>query len=162
DFRKRTVQRRRLSRSGRTGHVNDPVRLVNHPSQLLDSRPVDNQLVERQQCSGLVQDAHDDFFAKLRRDLRHTEIDLTTVHFNGNATILRQAQLRDIQSRKDLESGYQRQLNLLGEDVLDTQYAVDAKPQYNTSILRLDMDVAGALLNRKSKDVVGQPHNRRV
>ena len=48
DFVQRAVQRGRLTRSRRSGDIDDAVGLIDHPSQLLDRRRMDNDLIERQ------------------------------------------------------------------------------------------------------------------
>src|SRR5262249_25498067 len=68
----------------------------------------------------------------------------------------------DVQPGKNFEAGCEWKLNFLGKIGLDVQNAVDAETQDNAVLLRLKMDVAGALLDRKRKDIVGETHDRGV
>ena len=68
DFVERTVQRRRLTRTRRTCNVDNSVGLIDHPSQLLDGRAMDNDFVQREQVAALVENTHDDLLAKFRGD----------------------------------------------------------------------------------------------
>ena len=70
--------------------------------------------------------------------------------------------LGDIQPRKNLQARSQRQLNLLGQNALNAQHAVHAQPQHDASFLRLDVDIAGALLDGHRENVVRQADNGRV
>ena len=86
---------------------------MNHSIHHVDDLRMKYQLVEWKQRSALVENTHDDFFAELCRNGRHAKIDGSIVDLDRDAAVLRHSAFGDIETRKDLQSRYQRQLNLL-------------------------------------------------
>src|SRR5690349_18144793 len=99
---------------------------------------MDNDLVKRQQRPAFVQDTHNDLFTELRRNRRDTEVDSAIFDLDRNTSVLWEAAFGDIKPRQNLETRRQRQLNLLRQNVFDVKHTVDAQPQDNTLLLRLD------------------------
>ena len=79
-----------------------------------------------------------------------------------DAAVLRQALLGDVELRHDLDARRDRvaELHRRAHDVVEN--AVDAVADAQLLLVRLDVDVARALLNRRHQHDVDQPHDRRL
>ena len=79
-----------------------------------------------------------------------------------DAAVLRQALLGDVQLRHDLDARRDRvaELHRRRHDVVED--AVDAEPDAELLLVRLDVDVARALLNRRHQHQVDEPDDRRL
>ena len=75
---------------------------------------------------------------------------------------MRQAALGDVQLRHDLEAGDDRQLQLDGRLHHLVEHAVHAVAVAEVRLVRLDVDVGGALLDRVQQDEVDQLDHGRV
>ncbi len=122
-------------------------------------RHVEHQLV-------LVEETHDDLLAEERRQARHAEVDVlrhaVVLEADLDAAVLRQALLRDVELRHDLDARRDRvaELHRRLHDVVEQ--AVDAVADAQLLLVRLDVDVAGALLDRRHQDDVHQLDDRRL
>src|SRR2546426_603380 len=104
DFVQRTVERGRLTGTRRPCDVDDAVRLVDHPAQLVDGRLMNNDFVQRQQRSALVQDTHHDLFTELGGYRGNAEIDAAIIDLDGNTAVLGKPAFGNIQFGKNLEA----------------------------------------------------------
>ena len=123
-----------------------------------EPRHVEHQLV-------LVEQTHDDLLAEQRRQHRDAEVDLlrhaALVEADLDAAVLRQPLLGDVELRHDLDARDDRvaELHRRRHDVVED--AVDAVADAQLLLVRLDVDVARALLDRRHQHDVDEPHDRR-
>ena len=166
DLRERRVQRRGLAAAGRTRHQHHPVRfgdVLPEAAQLGLGEPEDVQpelgelLAERL----LVQDADDRVFPVHAGHDRHAEVDRLARHPQLEATVLRHALLRDVEFGHHLDTREDRAMELLGDRAHRwLQHAVDAVFHVHGVVLRLDVNVARAPLNRRKDGGVNQANDR--
>ena len=79
-----------------------------------------------------------------------------------DAAVLRAAPLGDVHLRQHLEAGRDRVGQPLGDPLHLLENAVDAEADEQDILLRLDMDVAGAVFGRLVDDRVDEPDDRGV
>ena len=119
-------------------------------------RHVEHQLV-------LVEKTHDDLLAEERRQTGHAEVDLFGRAVDGEAdldtAVLRQALLGDVELRHDLEARRDRVAELHRRRHHVVEDAVDAEPDPELLLVRLDVDVARALLNGRHQHQVDETNN---
>ncbi len=120
------------------------------------------QLVELQQAGVLRQQTHDDRLAVLGRHRRDTNVDRGVAQLDGEATVLWQALLGNIQAGHQLEAQDQRRGNLRIGFGLHMQHAVDAKTDHQRLFLRFDVNVRSAHLQRFFEHRVEQLDHRRI
>ena len=166
DLRDRRVERVRLAAAGRPGDEHHAPRTLNRQLELderlrleAEARHVEHQLV-------LVEETKDDLFAEEGRQHRDAEVDLlrlaALVVADLDAAVLRQALLGDVELRHDLHARHDGVaiLHRRRHDVVED--AVDAVPDAQLLLVRLDVNVAGALLNGGHEHDVHEPDDRRV
>ena len=88
-------------------------------------------------------------------------IDLPSIS-HADAAVLRQPLLGDIEMAQDLQPRDEAELHPLRQPLHDLQHAVDAEPDGDVMLHRLDVNVARALLDGEPEDRIGQPDDRRV
>ena len=74
-----------------------------------------------------------------RGRVKKITIDPAVVDADGDASVLRQPALRDIQAREDLETRCQGQLDLFGQNALDPQNAVHQENDGRERVLDADL-----------------------
>ncbi len=79
-----------------------------------------------------------------------------------DAAVLRLAPLGDVELREHLEAGGHAGGELERDPLGDVEHAVDAVAHDERVVLRLEVDVAGAVLGGLEDDRVDEPHERRV
>ena len=113
----------------------------------------------------LVEQTHDDLLAEERRQTGDAEVDVAhlaaVLEADLDAAVLRQPLLRDVQLGHDLDARGDRiaELHRRLHDVVEN--AVDAVADAQFLLVRLDVDVARALLDRRHQDHVHQLDDRR-
>ena len=121
-------------------------------------RHVEHQLV-------FVEQTQDDLLAEERRQARHAEVDLLERAVDRepdlDAAVLRQALLGDVELRHDLDARRDRVAELHRRRHHVVEDAVDAEPDAELLLVRLDVDVARALLDRRHQHQVHEPDDRR-
>ena len=109
-----------------------------------------------------VEQTHDDALAVGGRDGRDADVDVLAGELDADAAVLRQALLGDVQAGHDLDARDDDRLEALRrrDDVVED--AVDAEADRQVALERLDVDVAGAVLDRLEEQRVDQPDDRRL
>ncbi len=107
------------------------------------------------------QQAHDDGFAVDARDHRDADVHVGARSANGNASVLRQPPLGNIESRNQFNARGDGVEAVARQVVARLQHAIDAKPHYERIFLGLDVNVGGLLVDCLRRDVVDQLHHRR-
>ncbi len=111
----------------------------------------------------LVEQPHDDLLAPQRRQRRHAEVHLAALaELELDATVLRETALGDVERRHDLDAADDGVLQLDGGRHLLGEHAVDAVAHPELLLVRLDVDVARALLDGVEQHHVDQADDRRV
>ncbi len=120
------------------------------------------ELLERRHAAVLIEDAQHHLLAVQRAQGRGAEVDLRAV-FGGDAdaAVLRQALLRDVHARHDLEARDQSLVDPLGQVHHFLQQAVEAVADQDALFHRLDVHVARAGLDRALHDQVDEIDDRR-
>ncbi len=108
-----------------------------------------------------VEQTHDDAFAEQRRQRGNAEIDLAAENADLDAAVLRQAAFGDVELRHQLQArddgGFQFARRLL----LIEEHAIHAEADAEFLLERLDVNVAGALLDGLRDHGVDQPDDGR-
>ena len=164
DLDQRTVQRGRLSRTGRPGDQDDAVRQFDQLTVDLVRRYVHPERLQLENHRTLVQDTQHNAFAVNHRDHRDAHVHLATAHFQLDPPVLRQAFFGDVQPSHDLQTADDRRFETmdLRRYRLRLQHAVDPVADHQPRGLRFDMHVAGPRLDRFQQDLVHQPDDRRL
>ena len=116
--------------------------------------------VERQVA--LVENSHHDLLAVEHRQGRDAEVDDAVPHLELEAPVLRHPPLGDVELREDLDARGERRPHLERRPHDLQQRAVDPVAHPDLVLERLDVDVAGAPLDRLDQQSVDQLHHRRV
>ena len=142
-----------------------PPRLRDRDFQLLERHRLEAELRHVEHQLVFVEQTHDDLFAEQRRQTRDAEVDLFGLPVVGeadlDASVLREPLLGDVELRHDLQPRRDRvaELHRRRHDVV--QDAVDAEAHAEFLLVRLDVNVARTLLNRRHQHEVHQPDDWR-
>ena len=98
-------------------------------------------------AGGAIQQAHDDAFAVERGQGGNAQIDFAADDFDLDAAILRQAPLGDIQLGHQLEAADDGGLEFARRRFLVEEHAIHAEAHAEFLLERLDVNIAGALLD---------------
>ena len=96
-----------------------------------------------------------------RRQRRNAKIDFAAQRLDLDAAVLRQPALGDVELRHQLHAGDDRRLQLARRIVLLIEHAVDAIANAKFLLERLDVNVAGALLDGQRDHRVHQANDGR-
>ena len=112
----------------------------------------------------LVEQAHRHCLAFDGRQRRDPDVEHTAGggRVQGDASVLRLAPLGDVELREHLEAGRHAGDEALRDPLGDAQHPVDPEPHDQRVLLRLEVDVARALLGGLEDDRVDQPDERRL
>ena len=109
----------------------------------------------------LVEDADDRVFAVHARHHRDAEVDGLARHAQAEAAVLRHALLGDVELGHDLDARQDRAVKPLGDRPhRRLQHAVDAVLHIHRIVLRLDVNVARAPLDRREDGRVDEADDR--
>ena len=110
---------------------------------------------------GLIEQAQHDPFAKGGRDDRNAHVDIPACDAQPDTAVLGQAFLRDVEPGHDFDSRGDRRLNVLGrvDDVV--HHAVNPETDHQVGLERLDVNIAGAVLDRLRQESIDQLDNGR-
>ena len=154
DGAQRRVERRRLAAARGARDQDHPVRareeLLGH-LQLAVEHPELRQLVQER---ARVEDADDELLAEGDGDGRHAHLDLAVAARGLDAAVLRAPLLGDVEARQRLDARDDGRVHHLGQLVDVVEHAVDAHAHDRDVAPRLDVDVAGALVERVVQDVL--------
>ncbi len=111
----------------------------------------------------LIEQPHDHALAVVGRHGRDAQVDRFLSHLHLDATVLREALLRDAhRAGHDLEPADDGRLQFLRRRLHFLEHAVDPEPDAKTFLERLEMDVARAELVRLEQEHRDHPDDRRV
>jgi hypothetical protein len=148
DALQRRVKRRRLTGARGAGHEQDSVRPVD---ELIHGGPVvlgHAEIREREAAGLLVQQTQYDPLTMPGRDRRDADVDCAARDPQRDSAVLRQALLRDVELRHDLDAGHdQRGYGTLRLQDFP-QHAVDPEPHGHPVLVRFDVDVGRVVLDR--------------
>ena len=162
DALQRGIERGRFAAAGGAGHQKNAVRqrrVMLHAREhvLVEAQPP--QIVEIARRA--VEQAHDDAFAVERGQRGNAQIHFAAQHLDLDAAVLRQAALGDVQLRHQLHARNDGGLQFARRRVLIEQHAIHAEADAEFLLERLDVNVAGALLDGLRDHGVHQPDDRR-
>ena len=109
---------------------------------------------------GAVEDAHDDFLAVDRWQCRDAQIDHAHRRLHRDASILRPAALGDVEFGHDLQTRYQRLMELVRYLDLVGEHAIDAVAHDDALGPGLDVNIGGTQADGFENDRVGQSNRR--
>jgi hypothetical protein len=104
--------------------------------------------------------AHDHRLSVLHRERRETHVDLPATHADLEAPVLREALLRDVEPRNELQPLDQGGGDPLLAHHLLMQHAIDAQADAQLAFVGLDVDVRCRHLDRVLEDRSEQPRHR--
>ena len=143
------VKRGGLARAGRPRHQHDAVALAGHAVPAREVLVRQAQLLEGFLQHIRVENPHHQFFAKSGGQGGQAQFHLVALGAACfQATVLGSAFFRHVHAAEDLDAAGHRRAHLLGQLVDTVQYPVDAEPHFADIAPWLDMDIAGALLER--------------
>ena len=128
----------------------------------LSSRAREPELAHLQQAAVARQQADDGALAMLRRHGRDADVDLAASDADARRAVLRQAPLGDVEAGENLDARDQRLRRDAVRRRQRAQQAVDAHAHHEPGAERLDMDVAGAQIDRALQEIVERAHHRRA
>ena len=157
------VERHGLAAARRAGHEDHPVRAPDRLQQRLLLVGLVAQRLDAELDARRVEDTHDDLLAEERRQRAHAEVDrLGLRQHDLHPAVLRHALLRDVElgdhldPRGELVLDHERRLRDLHQD------AVEAVADAVELLVRLEMDVRDAGVDRVQQDLLQVPDDRRV
>src|SRR5438093_1501616 len=105
---------------------------------------------------------HDDGLAVHGRNRRDADVDASAVQVDADAPVLRQPALGDVHFGHDLDAGGDGGLQAARRRLLIVEDAVDAIPDAQRVLERLDVDVGGLGRDRVLDEQIDEPHDRRL
>ena len=148
-----------LSGAGGACDENEAVRGIDRGAELLERIGVEAEFIDAGREIGLVQNAQHDLLAVDSGHDGHPEVVILACDADAHAAVLGQAAFGDVQAAHDFEPGGQGELHgFRGRGGIDKD-AVNAVTQAKGLFERLDVDVAGAVLDSLDKNDVGQLDN---
>jgi hypothetical protein len=158
----RRVKRRGFSGSGRTGDEHDTVGLVDQAVDAGQRRRIHAEAFQIQPAALLVEEPQYRALSEAGRQGGDAHVDLPAGDPQGNAAVLRQALLGDVELRHDLDAGEHRCVERsvrLGDT---PQMPVDPEAHHGVIFVRLDMNVGGALAQRLREQHVDHADDGRI
>ena len=164
DLGHRGEQGRRLARARGAGDEQRAGRPVDHRSEPLLHRRTEPDLFHRRRLLGLVEEAHDDRLALDRRQGRDADVEHPPRSGRGerDASVLRLPAFGDVELREHLQARGDADRAASGDPLGLVEHAVDAEADDERVRLRLEVDVARAVLGRLEDDRVDEPDERGV
>src|SRR5690242_5556767 len=153
------IQRRRLAGARRAG---DKQQSLARLQEALDARQLVRREADRVQCAhggAPIEHADHDFLAVRGRQARGTQIDRDAVYRDTRPAVLWAQAIGDVEARDDLDPRRNGRCEGLGKATGDAHHAVDAMPNDDRFLFRLDMDVAGALTDPGAEQIVHEARN---
>ena len=157
------VERRRLAAAGRAGDEDDAVGPADEPVHQRVLARAEAEVRQVEQDARLVEQAHDDaLVAAARRDGADADVEALAGDLLGDAPVLRQALLGDVERALDLDAADDAVHEGARRAARDVELAVDAVADDDLLLLRLDVDVARALLHRLQEERVDPADDGRL
>ncbi len=110
----------------------------------------------------LVQQAQYDTLAVAGGHRRDAHVDRPAGNAQGDAAVLRQAFLGDVELGHDLDAGHDQRRERAARLEHFAQHAVDAEAYAEPVLVRLDMHVGCVVLDRFGQDGVDEADDRRI
>ena len=150
----------RLTASGGTHHEDNAVAAAEKLPDVCDLVLGQADFVQAHHRAALVQQTRDDLLAVDGGEGRDTQVEASVFDADVEAAVLGDAALGDVQARHDLQTGQHRALQVSrhGQDV--PHHAVDAHADQKLGLMRLEVNVAGALGDGALDDAVDQADGR--
>ena len=138
-------------------------RWISGPEPLLH-RDAEPDLLDRRRLLGLVEEAHHDRLALDRRQRRDADVEHSARGGRGerDASVLRLPALGDVELREHLQARGDADRAASRDPLGLVEHAVDAEADDERVRLRLEVDVARAVLGRFEDDRVDEPDERGV
>ena len=111
-------------------------------------------------CATAVHNAHNNFLAKLSGQRAHAQINGSAIHAHANFAVLRNAALANVHVRHNFNSAGNCGVHAPWWRHALTEHAVNAKAHAHFSIVRFNVNVAGAFFNGGANGEVDQLHHR--
>jgi len=158
------VKRRRLTGTGRPRDEERAGRAQEDLRQLRLHVVGQAEIRERRDLLRLVDETHDDRLALDRRQDRDADVHHApgSLRIQCDAAVLRLAALGDVELRQNLEARRHPRRETLRDALHLVQHAVDAQPDDERVVLRLPVDVRGAVLGGLEDHRVDEADERRV
>ena len=167
ELRERRVERVGLAAAGRAGDEHHAPRLANraHRTSRAPSASNPSCVMSSRSALGVEQPEHD-LFAEERRQHRDTEVDVAAAcRGRSKRALMRPSCGSRFSAMSSRAMIFTRET--IASRILERrrhhrlQHAVDAEPDPHLLFVRLDVDVARALLNRRQHQRVDEPDDRR-
>ena len=159
-FGQRRVQRGGLAGTGGPGHQHDPVGDADHLAEAARVSASMPDLGQVQRHHGAVQHPHHHAFAEHRGQHADAQVDRVAADRQLDAAVLRQPPLGDVQVGHHLDAGGdgKRQVPRRRHHFVQHAVGLDADPEL--VLERLEVDVAGVVLDGHQQDHVQQLADR--
>ena len=160
--RKHGRKRRGLAAAGRPRHHDHAVRQrqkTGHDPFVAGGKP---ELAHFEQAAVARQQADHRALAGLRRHGRDAHVEFGTADADPRRAVLRQPPLGDVETGENFHPRDQRLRRNARGRRHRAQQAVDAHPHHEAGAKRLDVNVAGAKLDRALEQIVERAHHRRA
>jgi hypothetical protein len=156
------VQSRALARARGSGHEDEPVRRARGLEEVLGLPVAEAELLQAGRDRALLEEPDHHLLAVHRGHRAHAQVDAPLAVFHGDRAVLRHALLGDVHLREDLQArdGGQEQRARRGCDL--DQFPVDAVAHAHVVLVRLEVDVARALVDRSAQEQVHDAHGLTV
>ncbi len=148
-----------LAGAGRSRHQDHAVGTGDHQLQYIEFGLAQAQAVQRHDAFLPVQHAQHKVFAVLGRLGRGAKVDLAAGKLDRDAAILRRARLGDVHIADDFQAHRHRRPVGFVQAADLPQDAVDAIADAQKRLLRLEVDVGGAVLHRVGQQRIDQAHH---
>ncbi len=139
-----------------------PYGLVYDASNRVERLGQEAEVLEPEHRLALVEDAHDDLLAVHGRQGRDAQVDAAAADLHRDAAVLRDAALGDVDVGHDLEARDHARLDAARRAHHLVEHAVDAEPDAQVGLVRLDVDVARAVADGLVHEQVDELDDRRV
>ena len=156
----RGIQCRALAAACWSGHQDDAVGAIDILLESFQVFAAESKLRQCQRDVAVVQDSDHGLFTVSHRQRADSQIDGTAFHHHVDAAVLGQPTLADVQRRHDLDARCHCRCDVAGQFQRLVKRSIDAEPDTDLPFRRLDVDVAGPLLDRRVDDVIDQPNDR--
>ena len=160
----RGVQRGGLAAAGGPGEEHHAPRPPDPVHEVLELLGLEAQVLERVVLDHrlLLEEPEDDLLAEDGGQGRDAEVDLAAVDARGEAAVLGQPPLGDVQPRDDLEPRHHRQVQRARDLQEVEEEPVDAIADARSILVRLDVDVGGVVARGPAEHVVDDLDHRRI
>ena len=155
-------KRRGLAAAGRAGHHDHAVRQRQQPRHDRLVARGKAELAHFEQAAVARQQADHGALAVLRRHGGDADVELGAADAHARRAVLRQPPLGDVEAGQNLHARDQRLRRHAGRRRHRAQQAVDAHAHHEPGAERLDVNVAGAQLDRALEQIVERAHHRRA